>query len=100
MKVDPVFRALADGTRRSIIDALFAGPLPVHELALQFSITRPAVSKHLRILGEAGLVRSRRSGKENIYQLEAEPLQDVLDWLSRFWGSRLLTLKNLAERKN
>lgn len=100
MDSDIVFKAVADGTRRDILCALAERPLPVHELAARFAVTRPAVSKHLRILGEAGLVSASRSGKENIYRLEEAPLRELLDWLSRFWRGRLNTLKHLAERKN
>lgn len=100
MATDSVFRAIADGTRREIVIALSEQPLPVHELAARFAITRPAVSKHLRVLGDAGLVRAIRAGKENIYHLEREPLAEVLDWIARFWAGRLMTLKNLAERKH
>jgi len=100
MDVDSVFKAVADGTRRDILGALAERPLPVHALAARFAVTRPAISKHLRILGEAGLVRASRSGKENIYRLEEEPLREVIDWLSRFWSGRLSTLKQLAERKH
>lgn len=100
MDSDIVFKAVADGTRRDIIAALADGPLPVHELASRFAVSRPAISKHLRILGEARLVHSRRAGKENIYCLDEGPLQEVLDWLGRFWTGRLRTLKHLAERKN
>jgi len=99
MDVDIVFKAVADGTRRDIIAALAERPLPVHELAARFAVTRPAISKHLRILGEAGLVAASRAGKENIYRLEEAPLGELIDWLGRFWSGRLITLKHLAERK-
>jgi DNA-binding transcriptional ArsR family regulator len=100
MDRDGVFKAVADGTRRDIIAALAEGPLPVHALAARFAVTRPAISKHLRILGEAGLVRAGRSGKENIYRLDEAPLRELAEWLGGFWGGRLATLKQLAERKN
>ena len=96
---DLVFKAIADDTRRQIIAALADGPLPVHEVAARFSVSRPAVSKHLRVLNEAGLVRVARSGKENLYALNAAPLEEVLDWLTRFWSDRLALLKALSERK-
>lgn len=100
LRSDRIFRALADPTRRDILDALVERPLPVHEIAARFEISRPAVSKHLRVLGSAGLVHAMRAGKENIYELDQRPLQEVLDWLGRFWAGRLNTLKSLAERKN
>lgn len=96
---DSVFKAIADPTRREILVSLAAKPLPVQAVAARFAISRPAVSKHLRVLSEAGLVRATRAGKENVYQLCEEPLEQVADWLSRFWSGRLQTLKALAERK-
>ena len=95
-----VFRSIADGTRRKIIEALAERPRPVHEVAALFDISRPAVSKHLRILGEAGLVEAVRVGKENIYELNLSALEEVRDWLARFWAGRLSQLKDLSERKH
>ena len=95
-----LFRALADDTRRAILAALIEEPLAVHQLTALFDISRPAVSKHLRVLVDAGLVTCRRVGKENVYRVEAEPLRAVADWLARFWAGRLQTLKDLAERKH
>lgn len=97
---DAIFRAIADGTRREIIDALAERPLPVHAVAARFEISRPAVSKHLRVLADAGLVQAVRVGKENVYELNTAPLTEVRDWLARFWAQRLTTLKDLAERKH
>ena len=96
----PVFKALADDTRREIIGALAAKPMAVHQLAALFAISRPAISKHLRVLGAAGLVRSDRIGKENLYRIEREPLREVADWLAPYWSVRLQALKDLAERKH
>ena len=100
MTADRIFKALADETRRDIIVALADRPMPVHEVSARFDMSRPAVSKHLKVLWEAGLVRARRSGRENVYELDRAPLTEVTDWLSRFWAGRLETLKNLAERKH
>lgn len=94
-----VFRAISDETRREILVAIADQPLPVHVLAERFDVSRPAISKHLRVLGEAGLVRCSRSGKENLYRVDPGPLAGVADWLSRFWVGRLQLLKDLAERK-
>jgi len=94
------FRALADDTRRAIIETIAARPLPVHEIAERFAISRPAVSKHLRILAEAGLVRADRRGKENVYALDPRPLAEVREWIELYWAGRLATLKDLAERKH
>lgn len=97
--LDPAFRALADRTRREIVEALGAGPRAVHDLAGRFDMSRPAVSKHLRVLREAGLVALEPSGKENLYRLEPGPLGEVIDWLNRHWTARLAGLKALAEAK-
>lgn len=95
-----VFRALADDTRRAILAALADRPMAVHQLTGLFDISRPAVSKHLRVLGDAGLVQAHRVGKENLYRIDTDPLVAVADWLTRFWVGRLQTLKDLAERKH
>lgn len=95
---DP-FRAMADPVRREILAAVAERPLAVHEIAQRFAISRPAISKHLRVLSEAGLVTARRAGKENLYELRLEAFAPVAEWLGRFWGGRLATLKALAERR-
>ena len=100
ISVGSIFKALADDTRRGIIDALKDEPMAVHDLAARFDISRPAISKHLRVLGDAGLVRSDRVGKENLYRIEPEPLRAVADWIARYWSTRLHALKDLAERKH
>lgn len=99
MTSDDIFKAIADPTRRDILSGLQARPMAVHEIAERFDMSRPAISKHLRVLGEAGLVHARRAGKENLYALDYEALSAVGDWLGGFWAARLQTLKQLAERK-
>jgi len=94
---DAVFAALADGSRRRILTLLARRPAPVHELTAAFRVSRPAISKHLRVLREAGLVRAERQGAENIYVLETERLRLVENWLGQFWTVRLSDLKTLAE---
>ncbi len=79
-----VLRALADPTRCKILELLQAGSRSVNELAQHFSMSRPAVSKHLSILREAELVSSRRQGRQQIYDLHAEPLGLAREWLGRF----------------
>jgi DNA-binding transcriptional ArsR family regulator len=79
---DP-FRALSDPTRREILSLLATGALPVRMIANCFpSISRPAVSKHLRILREGGLVSEERSGRERYYRLELDTVETTLDWMS------------------
>ena len=76
-----VFRAIADPTRRAILDRLRAGPAPVNQLASAFAQSRPAISKHLRILREAHIVSEERHGRERLYRLEAMELQEISDWI-------------------
>lgn len=95
--LDHVFGALADPTRRAILAALREAEAPVHVLAADFEISRPAVSKHLAVLRDAGLVRERREGRENIYALDRAALADARAWLTAFWRGRLSALKALAE---
>jgi DNA-binding transcriptional ArsR family regulator len=95
-----IFRALADPTRRAILDSLRAGEQPVGNIANSFAVSRPAISKHLRVLREAGLVIERREGRQRIYELHAEPLRRVDDWLGeyrRFWAGNLRRLKQYVE---
>ena len=95
-----VFRAIADPTRRAILDRLRAGPAPVNELAAEFEQTRPAISKHLRVLREARLVTEQRAGRERLYQLHPAPLQRVVGWVEgyrSFWQQNLDELKRYLE---
>jgi DNA-binding transcriptional ArsR family regulator len=80
----PVFRAIADPTRRRLLEALRGGPLSVNRLAESFPVSRPAISKHLRCLREAGLVSEERRGRRRIYRLHALALDEVRGWIERF----------------
>ena len=96
-----VFHAIADPTRRRIMDLLAQGEQPVKDLAASFSVTRPAISQHLRVLRDAGLVAERRSGRERRYSLTAEPLREVDAWVTRyarFWQAKLESLGRYLER--
>lgn len=96
----PAFTAIADPTRRAILDALRQREQSAGEIAALFPVSRPAVSRHLRVLRGAGLVRERRSARSRIYSLQPAPLQDVERWLEDyrlFWGARLQDLKALVE---
>jgi DNA-binding transcriptional ArsR family regulator len=75
------FRALADPTRRGILVLLGRGPLSVGEIALDFPVSRPAISKHLRILEQARLVSEVREGRRHVYQVDTGPLEEVRSWL-------------------
>ena len=90
-----VFAAIAHPARRRILDALAQGEQSVKRLAEPFDLSRPAVSQHLRVLLDVGLVREQRAGRERRYCLRAEPLAEVRDWLrtyERFWRDRLNAL--------
>ena len=94
------FQALADPTRRAVLDLLRRGALPAGQIARQFPISRPAISKHLRLLRRARLVEERREGRHRLYRLNAEPLRGVDAWLNEyrnFWQSSLTRLKAFVE---
>ena len=97
---DSAFNALADPTRRAVLDLLRAGTRPAGEIARAFPISRPAISKHLKILRRAHLVDERRQGRHRFYQLNPEPLKTVDSWLDeyrRFWTASLENLKSFVE---
>ena len=97
-----VFRAVSDPTRRAILDRLRAGPAPVNELAADFEQSRPAISRHLRVLREARLVREERVGRERLYQLQPAPLQRVAGWVEgyrSFWQRSFEQLKSYLEEE-
>jgi DNA-binding transcriptional ArsR family regulator len=81
-----VFRAVADPTRRAILDRLRTSELSVNDLAGPFDMTQPAVSQHLRILLEAGLVEAEWIGRQRLYKLNAQPLREVFQWSSLYRG--------------
>ncbi|HEX6703850.1 MAG TPA: metalloregulator ArsR/SmtB family transcription factor [Albitalea sp.] len=92
--------ALADPTRRAILELLGRRRLHVEELATHFPISRPAISKHLRTLKQAGLLREDREGRRAFYGVDARPLSDVERWLvrqRRVWETSLARLKRLVE---
>ena len=96
------FRAIADPTRRAILDRLRAGPANAGTLAADFESSRPAVSKHLRILREARLVTSTQVGRERVSAVNPVPLQSVAGWLEgyrTFWQASLMRLKRNLEEK-
>jgi DNA-binding transcriptional ArsR family regulator len=96
-----VFLAIAHPTRRAILDRLRHREQPVLALAEPFDMTLPAVSQQLRILRRAGLVRERRVGRQRLYRLDPEPLEDVRDWMrhyEKFWGRRLKHLGDYLDK--
>lgn len=97
MRPSTQFAALADDTRCALVDLLRERPRPVHELAAAFAISRPAISRHLRVLKEAGLIAEERDGRENVYSLKRHRLRQLSTWLEQHWSARLEKLKQLAE---
>src|SRR5947208_3670427 len=91
--------ALADPTRRAIFERLADGPLAVGELAGQLPVSRPAVSQHLKVLKEAGLVVDRPDGNRRLYQLNPDGVGALRSYLDRFWRSSLAAFRTAAETK-
>jgi DNA-binding transcriptional ArsR family regulator len=97
----PVFAALADPTRRRLLELLAAGERSAGELAAEFDISRPGVSRHLRVLREAGLVRARGEAQRRLYSVDPAPLDELDAWLARwrgFWAQRLDALDTELRR--
>jgi DNA-binding transcriptional ArsR family regulator len=97
-----VFAAIADPTRRALLRRLSGGERNVSELLGPFSISQPAVSKHLRILRRAGLVRSRKRGRLRVYQLQAARLRQVHEWVGHFekyWDQKLDALGDYLDKR-
>ncbi len=95
-----VFQAIADPTRRELLSLLADKEMPVTAISERFPMSRTAVSKHLHVLAEAGLVSERKVGRETRYKLQPEPLMELKQWLSyyeRFWDDKLAKLKNFVE---
>ncbi|WP_382156603.1 ArsR/SmtB family transcription factor [Hydrogenophaga sp. ANAO-22] len=102
-RLDNMFVALADETRRAILARLSLGEARVTEVAVPFDISLNSVSKHIRILERAGLVTRRRSGREHILRLEPRPLAEASDWLQsrqRDWAGRLQRLQALLDEED
>jgi DNA-binding transcriptional ArsR family regulator len=91
------FDALGDPTRRAILELLGSGDRSVREVAEALPVSRPAVSKHLRLLKQAGLVDEERRGTRSIYHLREEGLDAVRDYLERLWGEAAARYRLLAE---
>jgi DNA-binding transcriptional ArsR family regulator len=90
--MEAALRALADESRLTLVEALARGPVTAGELAALLPIARPGVSRHLRVLREAGLVEVRQDAQRRVYSLRPEPLAEIDDWLGRYralWEQRL-----------
>ena len=88
---------LADPTRRSIFERLADGPQAVGELAGHFPVSRPAVSQHLKVLKDAGLVTDRADGRRRLYAVDPRGIEDMREWLDRFWDRALAAFKDAVE---
>ncbi len=100
--LDRTFAALADPTRRAILEHLSQGPTTVGELADPFRISRPAISKHLRVLERAGLVQRRQDGRLSRCALDATPMKNAADWVERYrryWEQQLDALARYLEHE-
>lgn len=98
-----IFSALADPTRRAVLDLLRSGSLPAGQIARAFPVSRPAISKHLRLLRRARLVSETRKSRHRLYSLSPAPLKTVDAWLSQyrvFWEASLNSLKAVIENKS
>ena len=93
------FDALGDPTRRAIFERLARGPTAVGELARELPVTRPAVSQHLRVLKQAGLVSDQRDGSRRLYAVDLDGVEAMRAYLESFWTDALAAFKRAAERK-
>ena len=89
--------ALGDPTRRTIFERLAAGPSAVGDLARALPVSRPAVSQHLRVLKEAGLVHETPDGRRNIYRIDPRGIAAIRDWLDTHWASALASFADFAD---
>jgi len=100
---EATFQALADPTRRAVLDLLRRGSQPAGQIAVAFPVSRPAISKHLRQLRRAHLVREHREGRLRVYELNPQPLRAVDSWLDHyraFWTASLSNLKAFVEAEH
>lgn len=97
--VDAAISALGDPTRKTIFERLTRGPLAVGELASDLPVSRPAVSQHLKVLKEAGLVVDRRQGTRRLYQADPQALADLRAYFDAFWDQSLAAFRAAAERE-
>ena len=103
MATATTFDVLAEPTRRRILDLLLDGERPVGELVARLKLSQPGVSKHLRVLREAGLVAVRREAQRRIYGVRPEPLEEVAEWLEpyrRLWAERLDALERQLDEED
>jgi DNA-binding transcriptional ArsR family regulator len=92
-------QALGDPTRRAVLEQLRHGPRPVGEIAARLPVSRPAVSQHLRVLREAGLVTERQNGTRRLYRVDPDGLAELREYLEGFWAEALASFKAAAEKE-
>ena len=97
--MEAALRAIAEPRRRAILRLVWDAELSAGEIASHFDVSRPAVSQHLGVLKEVGLVSERRNGTRRLYRARPEGLADLKAFLDEFWGDRLAALKREAERE-
>jgi len=97
--VEAALKAIAEPRRRRILALVRDGELSAGEIASHFDVTRPAISQHLTVLKEAGLVNERRNGTRRLYQARPEGLEELRSFIEGFWDQRLDALRREAERK-
>jgi DNA-binding transcriptional ArsR family regulator len=90
--------ALSDPTRRAVFEGLVGGPRAVADIARDLPVSRPAVSQHLRVLKDAGLVFATRQGTRNLYQVDLSGVESIRQYFDQFWGRALAAFKDAAER--
>ena len=100
--LNSAFHAVSDPTRRAVLDLLRQGSLPAGDIARQFTVSRPAISKHLRVLRGAALVREEKIGRQRMYHLNPRPLREIDGWIEqyrKFWQANLAGLKKFVEEQ-
>ncbi len=98
-RIAVALNALADPTRRTIFERVGAAPGAVGEIAAGLPVSRPAVSQHLKVLKEAGLVTDTPDGTRRVYRLDPRGLGALRDWLDLFWGDQLIAFKDFADQQ-
>lgn len=96
---DAAFKALAEPRRRAILELVRDGELPAGDIAARFDVSRPAISQHLAVLRDAGLVIERREGTRRLYRADPDGLLGLKRFVDRFWATGLERLKDVAERE-
>lgn len=98
--IDDSLRALGDPTRRQVFELLADGPVAVGDIAAQLPVSRPAVSQHLKVLADAGLVTHTKVGTSRLYRIDPDGVGALRAYLDRFWNQALVAFKQRVERDN